>query len=1356
MQTASLSLKYKGINTEFHLGQQVFFWRDARQPDLVKVRWLGPAHIVMKEHKNPQEANSPVSVYWLAFKSQLIRCAPHHIRPDIKAVAHSLDDTQEALNKVRQLKSRGVTRYYDLHQLNRRNLMDVEEDEHGESENLHSESDHEMAPPRQRLRLSMAPPEASADSPTPDGEPGQPAAPPPAPEAPSGEPTPADTAQTPAAVPIPPSEISLSEPSEEPPALSAAPTPHGAPPQGVLPNSTAQVPQLDPATAALYETAGPETFEQRRRRFSQQETLSFAPWRTNRPALPEPYMTAPPPATTPAESANMTYQDTEHGFNVEGLDASQLPTGWQVDEHGYMTLSDTPADCWEVKAGCLIRHHLVPRRGRLHLDHLPKDCPIPADRLDKVKVTLVHTADGKSRLHTDDGTETSPPPDTTSSWTGCTIFQIDGSLRKEMAMYSGQHTIYTSAKQEAKSQKMIKAKKFKKDKNGVNERALGPHDRALFKEAKVKELKSFFDHGVWTFQHKNDADETRTLTARMILKWSKNPDGSPRAKARLIVRGYNDPDALAGQIVTSSPTTTRLSRSYILSLAANMGWSTWTADVSTAFLQGRPQSRKLWVKLPTECLQLLGADEDTRMLLLKPCYGQIDAPRGWFLEAVDRLLRAGLRQHPLDPCCFLAFETDSPNYDAQDPVHQTVQSLGDERLVGMIIMHVDDMLGSGCLDSPRYQEVVRTLKDTFSFREWKQDLDKLEYCGCELTKTKEGGRRLHQEAYMGKVSPITFNKGRALTEALNEREITQVRGLLGSVQWPAVQTSPHLQCSTSMLSSQVNKATVHTLHECNRLLKFCKENKDIGLIYNHIGEPQQVQMITFFDAGFGSRPDGNSQGGYVIMLVNKALLTSSEEGQYHILDWRSFRTPRVARSSLGAEAQAGGQAADATEFTCRFWEHLLHPALPLQDLLKVKSQLTPQLITDAKALYDSYHREGISSSVIDKRISLELRVMKERMQDIGGSLRWVSSERQLGDGFTKESARALLAARLRHGRIKLTWDPSYTAAKRKTKAERHKAIAESTEHYRPEEPPDFDKPAQNEHTVENELSPDTKNTQEFFDALEDSGEPENTELCEYVHFAQNNPAPTYVFLASHVAYRKHAMDTGRMKNVLKWLVWWSMMVATAGETNTCPTTEAPEEQDSLWFWILVLAAVHVMALFGMFILGRCTKFLFPPARHDVSTQKDEAVVPQRLRQLNTKLQADYDHGLRQVEESKKAAQEARAALALQEEELDALRNLCLAARDLFRNLEAEMEDHAARCPFTREIYASKRGECWHLESCHLTEQITEKNMLVMRRCPYCAGVNPPPDRMLYPQGWCIRHDVHHWYRTFEQYSSPSM
>ena len=85
----------------------------------------------------------------------------------------------------------------------------------------------------------------------------------------------------------------------------------------------------------------------------------------------------------------------------------------------------------------------------------------------------------------------------------------------------------------------------------------------------------------------------------------------------------------------------------LLSLAANMHWPVWTSDIATAFLQGKPQSRKLWAQLPAECLDLLGASADTRTLLLKPCYGQIDAPRSWYMAAVDKLLSMGLRQHLL-------------------------------------------------------------------------------------------------------------------------------------------------------------------------------------------------------------------------------------------------------------------------------------------------------------------------------------------------------------------------------------------------------------------------------------------------------------------------------------------------------------------------------------------------------------------------------------------------------------------------------------------------------------------------------------------------------------------------------------
>ena len=412
---------------------------------------------------------------------------------------------------------------------------------------------------------------------------------------------------------------------------------------------------------------------------------------------------------------------------------------------------------------------------------------------------------------------------------------------------------------------------------------------------------------------------------------------------------------------------------------------------------------------------------------------------------------------------------------------------------------------------------------------------------------------------MGKISPITFNKNRPMSESVHEREIAQIRGLLGSVQWPAVQSSPHLQCTTSMLSGQSTKATVQTLHECN---------KDVGLTYNYIGEPQDLRLITFFDAGFTARPDGNSQGGYITLLVNQSLLTSSEEGEYHVINWRSFKTPRAARSSLGAEAQAGGQAADSVDFTRRFWQHLLQPSLRLQDLIEAKSTLKPVLVTDAKALYDSYHREGISSSLIDKRVSLEIRVMKERMECLGGSLRWMSSERQIADGLTKESARSLLASRLRHGRLKLTWGPSYTAAKKKTKAQRIEAIKESTTNF--EQPPGQEAMREewnmeDEHPLtEHEVTAKSHTSQNEHQAEYDQ------ELCEFVHYTRNVKPLVYVLSSSHVASRMHPMDLSRMKNVMFFMVCflWFLLQGRKTHAPKCRWRSPPKSPTTcpFGFW----------------------------------------------------------------------------------------------------------------------------------------------------------------------------------------------
>ena len=102
-----------------------------------------------------------------------------------------------------------------------------------------------------------------------------------------------------------------------------------------------------------------------------------------------------------------------------------------------------------------------------------------------------------------------------------------------------------------------------------------------------------------------------------------------------------------------------------------------------------------------------------------------------------------------------------------------------------------------------------------------------------------------------------------------------------------------------------------------------------------------------------------------------------KESTYHVIDWRSFKLPRVARSSLSAEAQAFGQAADMVEFV--YWRCLFEPPKKLKDCLGQKSELLPTMVTDAKALCDSYNKEGlIRSSSVDKRTSIEVRVGKEQ------------------------------------------------------------------------------------------------------------------------------------------------------------------------------------------------------------------------------------------------------------------------------------------------------------------------------------------------------------------------------------------
>ena len=122
--------------------------------------------------------------------------------------------------------------------------------------------------------------------------------------------------------------------------------------------------------------------------------------------------------------------------------------------------------------------------------------------------------------------------------------------------------------------------------------------------------------------------------------------------------------------------------------------------------------------------------------------------------------------------------------------------------------------------------------------------------------------------------------------------------------------------------------------------------------------------------------------GYLITLCHKDVLQRGVPGSYHVLDWRSFKLPRVARSTLSAEGQAAAGAADA--------------------------------------VYLPRSREAHG---------VEVMATKDRMLESG--------TKPQADGLTKESAMQLLADRLRTHCNRLVADVSYEAARKKDPSKRH-------------------------------------------------------------------------------------------------------------------------------------------------------------------------------------------------------------------------------------------------------------------------------------------------------------------------------
>ena len=109
---------------------------------------------------------------------------------------------------------------------------------------------------------------------------------------------------------------------------------------------------------------------------------------------------------------------------------------------------------------------------------------------------------------------------------------------------------------------------------------------------------------------------------RWVLTWKTVPgEDRKKAKARLVVRGFQDPDLQT--LRTEAPTLARHSRHLLCQITSSMHWELENGDVKTAFLQGEKDegAREVYVEPTKDVSDILGITSDQLMKLEGSVYG---------------------------------------------------------------------------------------------------------------------------------------------------------------------------------------------------------------------------------------------------------------------------------------------------------------------------------------------------------------------------------------------------------------------------------------------------------------------------------------------------------------------------------------------------------------------------------------------------------------------------------------------------------------------------------------------------------------------------------------------------------------
>ena len=467
--------------------------------------------------------------------------------------------------------------------------------------------------------------------------------------------------------------------------------------------------------------------------------------------------------------------------------------------------------------------------------------------------------------------------------------------------------------------------------------------------AKTKELESWKMEEV--YEEVEDSGQ-ETISVRWVIT-PKIDNGVISTKARLVARGFEEDKS---GLRTDSPTCMKETLKTVLAVAVSKDWEVHSIDIKSAFLQGNPINRKIYLRPPKE------ANAEGKLWLLKKVvYGLSDASRVWYLRVVEELSNLGATISKYDRSLFTWKNNNS--------------------LHGMLVVHVDDFLWCGSQEF--YNEVILKLKSIFKISKEKDGIFK--YIGIELVQ-KCDSIVLGQKSYTESIKEITLPKRTPMKhERVQDPKLHRsFRGLVGQLSWASGMTRPDAAFNSCILSTAQASPTYADIAEANKAVRDVK-NKSFALRYPKL-DLLSLKIVIFSDASYGNLRNGGSQGGHIVLLCD-------DKGNCSPISWSSKKLKRVVRSTLGAETLAAVDAIDSAYLMSEILKEILS--------FRKEEKICMELYTDNKSLYDALHTSNLVS---DKRLRVDMSALRELSDNGQVQFRWIESKNQLADVLTKKGA----------------------------------------------------------------------------------------------------------------------------------------------------------------------------------------------------------------------------------------------------------------------------------------------------------------------------------------------------------------